>query len=158
VHWWERTTGKELRRVKGTLVAASADRRWLAIRQGKDILLWDVAADKALRRLVLEDMSPANPDSDSLSGSFSADGNTLAVPDGNRIRILDTESGKERHSFSGHADDVVFVGFSADGRRLISAADRAVRIWDPHTGKELGHLPGHERSISSAALTPDRTA
>jgi WD40 repeat protein len=159
VHWWDRATGKELRRLQGILVAASGDGKWLAIRQEDDILLWDTVADKEARRLPLRDAlrpgTSRDPSRDSSTGSFSADGTTLALPDGPRIRILDTRTGKESFAPPGHFDDVVFVGFSPDGRRLITAGDYTVRFWDPHTGKEVGSLRGQRDSIYAASVGAD---
>jgi WD40 repeat protein len=155
VQWWEPITGKELRRLKGTVVAGSADGKWLAIRQGTGVLLWDMAAGKEARRLPLEDAGSPSQEKEHFVGSFSADGSTLVVPDGGTIRILDTKTGKERHAFAGHSDDVVLVGFSPDGRRLISAGDCSVRFWDPRTGKELGSFRGPTHSIHAASLSAD---
>jgi WD40 repeat protein len=155
VHWWDVATGKELRRLDGSLVAASADGKWLAIRQGEAILLWDMVADTEARKLPFQGVSRPNAQRERLVGSFSADGGTLVVPDGGRIRILDTRTGQERHVVTGHSDDVVFVAFSPDGRRLLSAGDRSVRFWDPRTGKELDELHGPAYALCGASLSAD---
>jgi WD40 repeat protein len=155
IRWLEGATGKELRHVEGGLLASSPQGKWLALRQQRDLLLWDMVADREAHRFPLEDASLADYEQDHFAGSLSADGNILAVPDGARIRILDTRTGKERSLFPGHSDEVVFVGFSSNGRRLISAADRSIRIWDPATGKQVGEMRGHEQSICGAARTVD---
>jgi WD40 repeat protein len=155
VHWWDVATGQEVRRLDGSLLAASADGKWLAIRQGEALLLWDMVAGKEARKLPFKDVSRPNAQREQLVGSFSADGGTLVVPDGGRVRILETRTGQERHAVIGHSDDVVFVAFSLDGRRLISAADRSVRFWDPRTGKELGELHGPAYALCGASLSAD---
>jgi WD40 repeat protein len=155
VHWWDTATGKELRRVDGILVAASADGKWLAIRQKADILLWDMSAGKGTRRLPLEDAFPADPGQDQLVGSFTGDGKSLVVPDGGKIRILDTQTGTERPATPGHTDEAVFVDFSRDGRRLISAGDTSIRLWDPRSGKQLDLLRGPAASICAASMDAD---
>jgi WD40 repeat protein len=155
VHWWEVATRRELRRLDGSLLAASADGKWLAIRQADTVLLWGMVADKEARRIPLKGVSRPNARWEQLVGGFSADGGTLVVPDGGRVRIIETRTGQERHSLTGHSDDVVFVAFSPDGRRLISAADRSVRFWDPHTGKELGELHGPAYALCGASLSAD---
>jgi hypothetical protein len=114
-----------------------------------------MVADKEARKLPFKDVSRPNAQREQLVGSFSADGGTLVVPDGDRVRILDTRTGQERHVVSGHSDDVIFVAFSPDGRRLISAADRSVRFWDPHTGKELRELHGPAYALCGASLSAD---
>jgi WD40 repeat protein len=155
VHCRDVVTGRELRRLEGSLLAASADGKLLAIRQGDALLLWDMVADKETKKVPLPDVSRPNARRELLAGSFSTDGATLVVPDGGRVRILDTRTGQERPAFTGHSDDVVFIAFSPDGRRLISAGDRSVRFWDPHTGKELGELHGPAYALCGASLSAD---
>lgn len=161
LRWWDRATGKELHRLKGALAATSADGKWLAIRQDRDILLWDMAAGKPARRFPLRDVAPPDPRLNQVQvnfggdGGFSADGSTLVLPDRGKVCVLDTRTGQERHGFPGHSDKVVLVGFSPDGRRLISVGDRCVRFWDPPLGKELGSLRGPVVSIGEAALSTD---
>jgi WD40 repeat protein len=155
VHWWDVATGRELHCLDGSLLAASADGKWLAIRQGEAILLWDMVADKEARKIPFMGVSRPNARWEEFVGGFSADGGTLIVPDGGRVRILDTRTGQERHAVPGHSDDVVFVAFPPNGRRLISAGDRSVRFWDPHTGKELGELHGPAYALCGASLSAD---
>jgi WD40 repeat protein len=153
VHWWGLAAGKELRRLEGSLLAASADGKWLAIRQEQEVLLWDMAAGKEARRFPFKDIARPNADREQFVGGFAAEGSALVVPDGGTLRILDTRTGAERHALPGHHDDVVFVGFTPDGRRLISAGDRSVRFWDPYTGKEVGSLRGPAYALSSASIS-----
>jgi hypothetical protein len=51
VCWWDRVTGKQLRRFRGRLVAISPGGKELALADGKVIHFWDMILGKEVRRL-----------------------------------------------------------------------------------------------------------
>jgi WD40 repeat protein len=71
--------------------------------------------------------------------ALSSDGKRLALStDGQNIRLLDMESGKELE-FSGHQAQVDHVAFGSTGKTLSSwGSDGTVRTWDLTTYKEVG--------------------
>ncbi|MDE0637049.1 MAG: sigma-70 family RNA polymerase sigma factor [Candidatus Poribacteria bacterium] len=77
---------------------------------------------------------------------FSPDGKILASGVGNKIRLLNTETGKKRDIItSDHEEDsdehkplVRTVAFSPDGRKIVSGTmGGQVQLWDVETGAEL---------------------
>jgi RNA polymerase sigma factor (sigma-70 family) len=93
--------------------------------------------------------------------ALAADGKSLAVAEGTKVRLLDLAAGKELRSFGGHDREVPSVALSRDGRRLASSdASDTVRVWDAETGKELRRLAGSDardadRSWQKVALSAD---
>jgi RNA polymerase sigma factor (sigma-70 family) len=93
--------------------------------------------------------------------TVAADGKSLAVVEGTKVRLLDLATGKELHTFGGHDREVSSVALSRAGRRLASGdASDTVRVWDTATGKELRRLPGPDardanRSWQKVALSAD---
>ena len=77
---------------------------------------------------------------------FSPDGKTLVSGAGNRIRLLDIETGKEREIITSEIDEnsdehkpfIRSVAFSPDGERIVSGTMGGyVQLWDVETGMEL---------------------
>ena len=63
--------------------------------------------------------------------SFSPDGKTIVIANSSKgIQLLDVETGKVKHSFSGHTDGVRAVAFSHDGKTIASGGwDGIVYLW-----------------------------
>ena len=83
------------------------------------------------------------PDNESV---FSPDGKTIAGSRGNRIYILNMETGeKQKITTSDHDEDaddnrsfVEAVAFSPDGKKIVSGTEFGqVQMWDVETGDEL---------------------
>jgi WD40 repeat protein len=167
-------SGKETRQIKapdGVFVSAVAFARggkMLAFGGNNVVHVCEADGGKEIRQL----KSPSG-----VAGLvFSPDGKTLAVRATNqRVRLWETESGKELHKLgtteepappSGElafliGDDGSFSGearalaFSPDGKQLAAAAGSTVRIWETSTGKELPLLEGHWRAPAAITLLPD---
>ena len=83
--------------------------------------------------------------SDAYGSYFSPDGKTLASG-GNRIRLLNTETGEKREIITSEHDEdsdvhiphVRTVAFSPDGKKIVSGTmGGQVQLWDAETGTEL---------------------
>ncbi len=160
VYLWDVHTGKELIHIAAygpTAVAFSPDGRTLAVATwGHVVHLHDVANGKELPR-------GSGLRQPARSVGLSADGRTLATPDGPSIALWDAETGKLRRNLDGHEKMVTGVLFSADGRRLISAgADGTLRVWDGATGHALSKtaldLGGAYPGVQGAGLFARREA
>jgi WD40 repeat protein len=87
---------------------------------------------------------------------FSPDSRLIASGhDDHKVRLWDSQTGKLRHVFNGHYDEISALAFSADGRFLATAAeDRLVLIWDTKTGIQAGKLEGHTDRVDDLAWSP----
>jgi WD40 repeat protein len=152
---WERASGKKLKGLSGHILAFSADGTRLAVACGPDVRILDGTTLEELRRFPRRGAFSHYPPGGYFSGGLTDDANTLVAADWNRIRILDTKTGRERDRFEGPWAAVTFVRFSADGQRLLSASDQAIRWWDVRTGKELRRLEGHKQFITTGCASAD---
>jgi serine/threonine protein kinase/WD40 repeat protein len=95
---------------------------------------------------------------------YNATGTFLAIAVGEwwgagQVKVLDSSSGEELHSFTGHRYRVEEIAFSPDGRRLASIAslpyrvEAELKLWDIASERELLTLPA--RGNGSLAFTPD---
>ena len=90
---------------------------------------------------------------------LSYQNNTIAVGIwGGDITILDTITGSQKASLSGHTSWVNSVAFSLDGRSLVSGSnDRTVKLWDVQTGGVVKTFHGHTSCIYSVSISEDCT-
>jgi WD40 repeat protein len=122
----------------------SSDGKCLAgLRDGKPVVLWDVASGRELLSLR------------GLPGAFSPDGRDLAAAEGRSVTLWDARTGKQRHVLSGHPDKVAGVTYSSDGRRLAVSAGRSLTVWDASTGKQVRVLDGYPDALGSVTFSRD---
>jgi WD40 repeat protein len=162
---WEPATGRIIASLKFTAtesprVVLSADGLLLAVSQDtrfvfdqtnvteaqRTVLLWDVKADKELRRIQVQ--SPV------VNLALSPDGHRLAVAERDtHLSIWDTESGKMLHRQKvpdGTGDALLF---SPDGRRLAAATysyshRNSVLLWKADLTKSIEvHSPPVDRCL-----------
>jgi WD40 repeat protein len=92
------------------------------------------------------------------SMAFSPDGRTLAAVDigsaGDRVTLLDTTTGRIRHTLTPNAGGPLSVAFSRDGRTLASASGRSLQTWDTRTGR-LRESLGAGGEVGPAAFSAD---
>ena len=128
----------------GRLIAfASAD---------KTVILWDVEANRELRRCIGHTASV-------WCVAFSPDGTRLlsGSKDGS-VRLWEVETARELRRFDGHADLVTSVAFSPDGRRALSVSfDHEAILWDVDRGTRVAGFDFHEgaKYLHHVAFSPD---
>lgn len=89
---------------------------------------------------------------------FSPDGRSLAVIEGQSLRIYNSRTGRPASPPMGHNHNVRLAplrSFSPDGRRIVTGGlDRTVRIWNTTTGKLTAPAMNHFH-WNAAAFSPD---
>ncbi len=159
VRLWDTADWKEVGALRGhqnsiPCLAFSPDSRVLATVSADGTLrLWNIP--ECSQRAVF-DLGKA------LVGvTFSADGSSLAVGGGDvykresYLKILETATGKEKATLSGHRSAIYALAASPDGAFLATAAvDRTINIWDFAKGTELRQIRGHTQPVWSLAFDP----
>lgn len=95
-----------------------------------------------------------------VSVKFSPDGSVLSVGGYQKVRLLDTHSGKVLAELAGQADEVRSMAFSPDGRKLAAAGgepqrEGEIKIWDLASFRLITTLKGHKDCVYSVAWSPD---
>jgi WD40 repeat protein len=132
-------------------VAFSADgRRALIASPDRSVRLWDVEAERDLRRFIGHTASVwsvvfSADDSRALSGSADT-----------TVRLWDVETGRELRRLEGHSGLVTCVAFAPDGRRALSGGyDHTAILWDLESGKEIRRWTELARYLNCLAFAPD---
>jgi WD40 repeat protein len=154
---WDLATGKELQRLEGpvdvvTSVAFSADgRRALIGKYSGEIILWDVAAWREIKRLATTPRL--------WCAQFSPDGRQAVAGSGHGIdegvehpgslSLFDLSSGSEPTHFAGHRQGVWRAVFSPTGQQIATAGgDGMIRLWNAGTGALV-----HEFDLSDVSTS-----
>ena len=116
----------------------------------KTIILWDLKADREVRRFIGHTDGVR-------SAVFSPDGKSaLSGGIDKTMRLWDVNTGNEIRRFTGHADAVLCVAYSPDGKfALSSSSDKTLRLWNINTGRSIRTFVGHTNEIYSTAFSPD---
>jgi YD repeat-containing protein len=132
-------------------LAFSPDGKSLAMGSDGDVVVWDLATEKA----TVLDMGPT--DTSQTTVAFAPDGKTLAVASQDKaLRFLDMGTLRERRAVTGHAGPVLALAFAPDGKTLATGAhDRSLRFWDAATGKETTGARGQAIHVHGLAFSPD---
>jgi WD40 repeat protein len=120
-----------------------------------DLTAWDVANKRRIwqQRLDPVDTSLGRP------YALSPDGRAFAavLPNG-RVRIVETQDGRERLTIRTTEEFATVVMFSPDSSILLTGAgftDSTIRLWDAQSGTACGSLEGHRSWVSDLLFTPD---
>jgi WD40 repeat protein len=118
----------------------------------KEVLLWDLDADKEIARLPVA----------AASYRFSHGGRALVTGSTtDMLRLWDTVNGRPMRRFKGLVGNGVRpLAFSGDDTLLATQSshwtdDHSVRLWDVVTGSERHPFPGHALDITCLSFAPD---
>ncbi|MFH1725596.1 MAG: caspase family protein [Elusimicrobiota bacterium] len=88
--------------------------------------------------------------------AFSPDGARILTASDGTLHLWDAKTGKQLHSWRGHAGMVRSVAFSPDGRKALSGGDdKVVKLWDLGAGGRGVEFRGHLSPVKSVAFSPD---
>ncbi|HKV09410.1 MAG TPA: caspase family protein [Thermoanaerobaculia bacterium] len=151
------------------LVAAIPGRKVISVGRDRQVILWQIDTQQALR--------PTRVENDVLSAAIGGDGKTLvlglqlltgnlfrsAKPDSlahsieadDRVRLMDAENGTQLRDFEGERQDLDTVGVTPDGRFVAAAGGGSdASVWDAATGKRINTIPFPE-PVTALAFGPD---
>ena len=115
------------------------------------LYIWDVAADKLLRRI------RSKEDSWRLGG-FSPDASGIRTLLGKDLRVLSTTTGKELRRFA-LPHEMVPAALAPDGKAVACMpaylCSGEVMLFDTHKGIALSVMEGHGRAIKTLVFSPD---
>jgi RNA polymerase sigma factor (sigma-70 family) len=176
LRFWDVATGKQLRQINHKngvgVLALSSDGKFLAtidvfkkVQEGGGhwpfddrVRLWDVAAGKEMRQLILPAKESARDESRAFQSlAFTPDGKALltGATDG-VLRFWDPASGNELRKLSGFAGCPGMFAFAPDGKKLaVEEGFAMIRLLDQASGKDLLPTPGHRSHVSSIVVTSD---
>jgi dipeptidyl aminopeptidase/acylaminoacyl peptidase len=137
-------------------LAFSPDGSALAVNGYHEVLLFDPAAGKLLRRL-------GNVAQQTQALAFSPDGSLLAVAGGTpgslgelRLVPTSTSSASTPRVLDRIADVMLCVSFSPDGARIAAGgADGTLRLYAVSTGERTLRIEPHADWVTAVAFSPD---
>jgi WD40 repeat protein len=171
-HLLDRATGKELRVLKGHKLQLFAlafspqgDALASAANLDQNVILWDVATGKELRRLFTPHQCELRCLAWAPNGKVLATGGARA---NEKSHVIDTicrwdSTGKRLAEWTAHewVEGVEFRGmtalaFAPDGKLLASAgADKTIGLWNVDTGTLRKRFAGHPRGVTAVAFSAD---
>lgn len=156
---------------KGDIVMVTAlrGRKVLSVGRDRQVILWQVDTQQALR--------PTRVENDVLSAAIGGDGKTLvlglqlltgnrfrsadsvslahSINAADRVRLIDAENGLQLRDIEGEKQDLDTVGVTPDGRFVAAAGGGAdAAVWDAATGKRINTIPFTE-PVTALAFGPD---
>jgi len=145
-------TGQEVKRIKNVLwpLGFSPDASMALMAHSNNLLLWDVASNKAIR--IFKGYS-----SSVLSVSLSPDDRYLIIGGGYKgAQLWDTTTGQQIQSYVSEKGSVDYAALSRDGAFVFTQGfNNPGRVWDTITGQALRTISGNEKMTEYVALSPD---
>jgi WD40 repeat protein len=121
---FDTSSGNEIDRVAGTgLLAVSPDGRRIAVRDGRLAVRIVDSSGMAAPATVPLSVIPTVAD-------FSPDGQQLAIASGNRVEVVNTETGDIAETLLNHNGAVTAAEFQSTGILVTAGADGAFMTWD----------------------------
>jgi len=137
-------------------VAFSPDGKLLAGGGYQEVLVWDLANAKLLKRLGVGQIGETVH-----AAAFHKDGRLLAVAHGTpqgpaAVTLFDVESGQPAASFQEPKDAIFSLAFSPDGNWLAGGGvDATLYVWNVAEKKNAAALKGHGDWIFGVAFSAD---
>ena len=137
-------------------VAFSPDGKLLATGGYQEVLIWDLAGARLLRRIGHGSISNLVQDL-----AFQKDGLLLAAAEGNpsgpgAVKVFHALEGRLVMDFSEPKDVVYSLAFSPDGKWLAAGgAEALVHVWSVGDKKQVAALKEHSDWIDKVAFSPD---
>ena len=133
------------------MLTYSPDRKTLAIKDNKAVVLWDIETDSHIATLSghLKTIS---------SIKFSPNGQFLSTAADKTIYLWDTKTGKQKAAYTRDARYQNFTHvFSPDSELLATPAKdpKMVQLWNTDTGHPQFLLMGHPWEVYSVLFSPD---
>jgi WD40 repeat protein/uncharacterized caspase-like protein len=160
-----------LRTIAHGFTLFSPDGRLVATGDGNsgDVVLWEVASGREVRRLTENSGDPGAQDVDGwLWGAFSPDGRLLATSVGPNLRLWDLTTGRRLWVATNEAnaffvpDDGAHppVTFAAGGAQIVVTGTEYKLTWEARTGRLLSRarLPHTLDKLESYDMRPPRDA
>ena len=138
-------------------VVFSPDGKRLAAPWGRNVIVWDLASNKAVCTCRGHALRVA-------SLAFSPDGRRLVSTGGeyedtNEVNVWDAQTGKKLFDLSGRSGPVYRAAYSPDGRRIATAGGNfekaEARVWSADTGKVILSLQRVSSNVRSIRFSPD---
>jgi WD40 repeat protein/serine/threonine protein kinase/tetratricopeptide (TPR) repeat protein len=134
--------------LRGAIFAPSGDRIMTFGLDGS-ARLWATATGQLV-------LPPLRHGGDVLAAAFRRDGRRLATSADSRIRIWDTEAGRQIAETAIAPPGYVHVDFSVDGRRIVAVGhDHVTRLFDSETGLIQGWPMPTVGAVDGFAQSPD---
>jgi len=125
-------------------------RRLVFAPPGKDLVVWDLVARRAVKRLPL-DFQPQDLRFDPVGQRLAANADS-GIP---QVRILDLDTGAELASWKDQVGDKA-MSWSGDGRLLaVGRRDGRIFVWDVEHGQLASVLHGHTGEVIICQLAPE---
>ena len=152
---WDTISGKELWRGEaGEAIAFSPDGRRLAMAHPGEVVVWEAATHKQVRKL------RGHP---SLQSAIALSGDGCLLAEGAAgwpVRLWDVGTGKvlrriEIRDDRGTRAPAPWLALSANAKRLAVAVGPVIRLYNTTTGKEEPLFEGHRTPVGQLAFAPD---
>ena len=150
--WWDAASGKVLRELRDPFAYSGVP---VALRpDGKRIATYNTGFESfSVADLTTGELSPHFRDQGGFL-AFSADCKRIAAVRRDRLRLLDSENGKEQRSFPLPSPARGPACFSPDGKWLAIVHGHRVALW-PLDQDPMSALAWHDETVTHAVFAPD---